>query len=194
MMIETRVKEEHQLEPIPESFPVEPVPTEAEKPTTTVDALKLEIPYPSFQTTEILDFEPDQAQDPAQSTTTSDSDLIVTEEVKPKTKSRYFRFRYRRQGRVPKPLPTKPVAEDTLCPQLIELFTSYNAPFASTRRPYLQLKALETAALEVCPQKDSNEIREEFRMALKHDYQYLCRTMISSYLLSMNTLLKRMDR
>jgi len=161
---------------------------EGENITTPADALNVEIEYPLFQTTEILEFEPDfpQPQSPQpQSNGQSihegiESDTEPTQfgdgdgesESKVKPRRRFRRYNRPRAVAVAKtPKPKRPVKKDS-CPALAILFESYGIDFNPSSRPYLQYPALKQAALEKDPDTDLETLQEEFRKTFLQDSTY----------------------
>ena len=145
---------------------------EGDNITTPADALNVEIEYPLFQTTEILELEPDfpQPQSNGQSTHEGiESDAEPTQfgdgesESKAKPRRQFRRFHRPRPVAVAKtPKPKRPVQQGSR-PALAVLFESYGIDFNPSSRPYLQYAALEQAALQKDPDTDLATLREEFR-------------------------------
>ena len=160
------------------------------------EAMTMEIEYPSFQTTAILEFEPDFPQLPApQSPESHVSVISPTEEPSgstsasqeqyrdetpkpdpPKPKGRRNRF-FRRYQRFnppkhkPKPPPKIP-ADEGARPRLVLLFEQYGVQFANDKRPYLQFTALAAAAKERDSEADVDELRRQFVKTLKWDGEH----------------------
>jgi hypothetical protein len=146
------------------------------KPSSAVEALTMEIYYPSLQTTAILEFEPVPATQSAVPTEelppSSTTKPQVEKAEKPKKRSRKSIRLFRRPRRVhrPKPpQPNKPVAEEGARPALAMLFERYGAEFTSDKRPYLQFTTLEQAELVKSPNVDVQGLRAEFLKAFNTD-------------------------
>jgi len=182
-----------------------PLPKEVESDNTTVeqksypDAMTMEIEYPSFQTTAILEFEPDFPQPPALQSSdpvktpnqakspavephisTDDTsqqpakeDPTKPEPVKPKprrTRNRFFRRYNRAHAHKHKPKPPpRSSVEPEVRPDLALLFERYGVHFANDKRPYLQFATLAAAARQRDPDVDVDELRGQFVEALKWD-------------------------
>jgi len=145
------------------------------KMSTSVHALSVEIEYPSFQTTAILEFEPDfpqlQPVQPSETGVESETTQLDGTEAKPKVKNGGLSRRRRFRRRIPiikKQKPKRPVKEGTH-PMLVDLFTRYGIEFCAEKRPYLQYFALESAALQNDPLIDVTSLREEFRKTYQRD-------------------------
>jgi hypothetical protein len=171
---------------------------EISKPSSPAEAFELKIDYPAFQTSGILEFEPDflevsgpSSTQPVSSPQETASLLAVdsttesaphgqeennkgTQLPKPKGKrSNYVEFlRRRRPRRTLPPLPELPIAERGTRPALAVFFEKYDAPFLPNRRPYLQLTALKACKLEKDSNFDTVALREEFHQAFKVDMEY----------------------
>lgn len=146
-----------------------------ERMSTSVHVLSVEIEYPSFQTTAILEFEPDfpqlQPVQPLETGVGSETTQVDGTEAKPKIKKRGLSRRRQFRRRIPiikKQKPKRPVKEGTQ-PMLVDLFTRHGIEFCPEKRPYLQYVALESAALEKNPLTDVISLREEFRKAYQRD-------------------------
>jgi hypothetical protein len=148
-----------------ESQPEDALPVSVEKPKSPAEALTMEIDYPSFQTTAILEFEPDFPQQP--------SPIVEPAEGKPKRtliKSKRFMRRPRRT-RMPRPPKPKTRVEEGTRPALAILFEKYGAEFSNEKRPYLQYSALEAAAIQKFADIKRDLVREEFLEAFKLDIE-----------------------
>lgn len=153
-------KTTHQSEPLPE-------------------ALTTEIEYPSFQTSGILDFEPDipkdgstQQSDPTEPTP-SIEDPRGEAGIESKNGSKPRKLNpFVRRSRPPRPSPPpeeKIIVEKGTRPALGMLFEEYGVEFSKTKRPYLQYSDLEKAATQNSPNTDIKLLRAEFRKAFKSD-------------------------
>jgi len=143
------------------------------------EAFTMEIKYPAFQTTEILDFGPEHGQDLSNQAPLTDSSEpnpasgTIKEGKSQAEKSQHRRRRYRyRQIRPPKTLSPKPTAEIDKQPALQDLFERYGTSLTNFRRPYLQYLSMERSAREKDPNVDVKLLREEFRAAFKEDCQF----------------------
>jgi hypothetical protein len=175
-----------------------PAKEEISKPSSPAEFYEVKLDYPSFQTSGILEFEPDyiessqspptqpvstsqEPQSPPESTTTSES---VAVEEKPKkddgaaappdtkpTRSREYRtIRTRKSTRRVLPeLPPLPAAEEGSRPALAIFFETHGVQFLPNKRPYLQFTALAAAKREGDPDFDVEILRQEFRAAFKSD-------------------------
>ena len=161
------------------------------------EAMTMEIEYPSFQTSAILEFEPDfpqpppapqpnepptatdpPADDPPVSTEAASQEQPTEQETskpeppkpQPRRRNRFFR-RFPRPNthkHKPTPPPKFPVEADAR-PRLVLLFEKCGVHFANDKRPYLQFTALAAAAKERDPEVDLDELRGVFVEALKWD-------------------------
>ena len=171
---------------------------EISKPSSPAEAFDLKIEYPAFQTSGILEFEPDflepsqapsnqtarapQGSDsqpePGNTTEPAHGENNAPSKADPVAKSKVRRVSYneflgrRRPRRVLPPLPPLPVAEGGTRPALAIFFEKQSVPFLFNRRPYLQLAALEGRKLEENPKFDTAALREEFRQAFKEDMEW----------------------
>jgi hypothetical protein len=150
-----------------------------EKPSSPAEALRVKIDYPSFQTTAILEFEPDfpvvptsqvpsftLKDDPPNDTPVQQPIDTPKPKLKAKSKPRMYR---RRPVRPHKPEPPKPLAEKGLRPALSKLFETYGAEFTKDKRPYLQYPTLEKTAKSRIDDIDLTFLRAEFRQAFMQD-------------------------
>ena len=142
---------------------------EMSKPSSPVEALIMKIDYPSFQTTAILEFEPDFPQSQA----TSPPVAAVDEKLQATRTKKFVKykrpFRRFKRPRVLKPLkPRTPVDQGTR-PALVILFEKYGVEFSKEKRPYLQYAALETAARQKSEEIVRDALREEFIKAFELD-------------------------
>jgi hypothetical protein len=167
----------------PPSTPVEA--PRIDKPSSPADALALEIDYPSFQTTEILEFETFCAQTPAPQATDPSVEIHLanvneegpkteeTEKPKPTRIRRPYIFMRRFRGpRIPPKRPDlKPAAEEGTRPALAILFEQYGARFRSDIRPHLQYGALAHEAQIKFPDINLHHLRVEFDHAFEQDCQ-----------------------
>jgi len=169
---------------------------EISKPSSPAEAFELKIDYPAFQTSGILEFEPDYLEplqhpnqtapppqeldsQPGRHSTTKSPPVEDDESNKaaPAPKSKGKRVSYkeflgrRRNRRVLPPLPPLPVAEGGTRPALAIFFEKHGVPFLRNRRPYLQFVALEAGKLEGNSKFDTAALREEFRQAFKEDME-----------------------
>jgi hypothetical protein len=164
-----------------------PIPLEEpqNKPSSPADALTLEIEYPSFQTTEILEFETYSPQTPAPQASDPSVEAHIatvneeetkaedTEKAKP-TRSRkpnVFTRRFRGPRIPPKRPDLKPAADEGIRPALAILFEEYGVRFRSDRRPHLQYGALAHEAEMKNPDVNLCNVREEFDHAFQMDCQ-----------------------
>jgi len=146
------------------------------KPSSAPEAYTTDIQYPSFQTSEILDFGPEPQLPPQSSSATQDSEdktEVSSEEAKQETTTKSkkpFRSRYRyRRLRLPTPISPKQLAEEGTRPYLESLFKEYGTEFTNTQRPCLQYAKLQLAALQKCPDIDLRDLRNEFHTSYQID-------------------------
>lgn len=179
--------------------PVTPVQTSTTaKPASPAEALSLKIYYPSFQTSEILEFEPDAAQAaPSQTPTSSDESKNETanpeasasdkENVEPKedTKSKLTSKRSRKGGRHQRrQRPRRREPRHDRIPQIPldfnqhfegpraevdKLFEQYGLIFISYIRPYLQLPELIARAKKRAPEVNMKKLLKRFQACVIKD-------------------------
>ena len=142
-----------------------------EKPLSPVEALTVEIDYPSFQTTAILDFEPDFPQTQSAPPDVSTKSQDTPKDVPKKKKFNRFVRRGRRIRRLRQRKP-KPLVKEGTRPALSILFEKYGAEFSNEKRPYLQLSVLEAAAQQQKSDIDRDDLRVEFIKAFQSDYEH----------------------
>jgi hypothetical protein len=158
------------------------------KPSSPAEALRVRIDYPSFQTTAILEFEPDlplvQSSKVVPTPPVPKDDASETPKDEPEnsvpashdtpnveqgaTKPRRQSYRNKLSA-VPKQETPKPLAEQGSRPALAVLFEQCGAVFSKDKRPYLQYPALQAAAQTRFPDLDEKLLRAEFRDAYKED-------------------------
>jgi hypothetical protein len=167
---------------------------EISKPSSPAEFYEVKLDYPSFQTSGILEFEPDyielsqspptrpistpqEPQSLPESTTTAES---VAVEEKPnkedgpaatETRSREYPTRRTRKPtrRILPELPPLPTAEEGSRPALAVFFGTHGVQFLPNKRPYLQFTVLAAARREADPEFDIEVLRQEFRAAFKTD-------------------------
>lgn len=153
----------------------------AQKPLSPTEALTMKIDYPSFQTTEILEFEPHSSQEQSPQAAPQEEPFIVSSEKSPdgfeivKAAKKAFKPRNLRRSR-PKSSPTPPEpkhpVEKGTRPALALLFERYGMELDKTKRPFLQFSTLHVAAQQKFPEIDIQILRAEFRNALYWDNEH----------------------